>query len=152
MRRLGHIVAGLISLGALVPASAEPGFAVLQLDAGARAAALGQATTALIDPATASSNPAALVSGQSAALSHTEWIGDVRHEHASSTWGSVEGGRYAVEMLLSHTGDLERRTGPTAQPLGQFGIYEWTAGVAWSRPVLWLISSAAREDRQNTVR
>lgn len=130
-----YFVAGLITLGVLVPAIADPGFAVLQLSAGARAAALGQATTALIDPAAASSNPAALGSGQATALSHTEWIGDVRHEHASTTWGSVEGSRYAVEMLLSHVGDLERRLGPTAQPTGQFGVYEWTAGLAWSRPL-----------------
>ena len=112
-----------------------PGFAVLQLDAGARASALGQATTALVDPLAAAVNPAALVGGRAAALSHTEWIGDIRHEHASTMWGRDDGSRYAAEVLLSHTGDLERRLGPTTQSLGQFGVYEWTAAVAWSRPV-----------------
>lgn len=118
-----------------MPVAAEPGLAVLQLAAGARAAALGQATTALVDATAAASNPAALGAGRATALSHTQWIGGIRHEHASTTWGSVDGGRYGVELLLSHAGDLQRRMGPTEQSLGVFGVYEWTAAVAWSRPL-----------------
>jgi hypothetical protein len=126
-----------VTLGILLsalPATAAPGFAFLQLGAGARAAALGEATTALVDPQASSANPAALVTGRSAAFSHTEWVRDIRHEHAASTWGG-EGGTYAFDVLLSHAGDLERRVGPTSQSLGEFGVYEWTAGIAWARPL-----------------
>lgn len=126
-----------VVMGALLsalPAVAGPGFAFLQLGAGARAAALGDATTALVDPQAAAANPAALLPGRSAAFSHTEWVGDIRHEHATSTWGD-EGGTYAVDVRLSHAGDLERRVGPTSRSLGEFGVYEWTAGITLARPL-----------------
>jgi hypothetical protein len=130
-----RVLLTLASLAIALPATAEPGFAILQLGASARAAALAEATTALVDAAAAATNPAALPSGRSVALSHTEWIGDIRHEHASTTWGKPEGSAYAVDVLLSHTGGLERRLGPTSQPLGEFGVYEWTAGLSWARPL-----------------
>lgn len=119
----------------VLPAIADPGFPVLQLGAGARAAALGQATTALVDSEAAAANPAALLAGRSTALSHTEWIGDVRHERASTSWGETGSSAYSVDVLLSHTGGLERRVGPTIEPLGEFGVYEWTAGLSWARPL-----------------
>lgn len=115
--------------------AAEPGFAVLQSGAGARAAALGDATTALMDAAGAATNPAALPPGTTSTISHTEWIADIRHEHISAGWGTEDGNRYAVGVLLSHSGGLERRLGPSIEPLGDFGVYEWTADAAWSRPL-----------------
>ena len=39
----------------------------------------------------------------------------------------------ALSARLSHSDGLERRTGATLEPLGEFGVYEWTAGAAWSR-------------------
>jgi hypothetical protein len=136
MRRCVPICSALLTaLVGTLPASADPGFAILQLGVGARAAALGEATTALVDAQASASNPAAVGGGRSAALSHTEWIGDVRHEHAVTTWGSHDSDAFAADVLLSHAGDLERRLGPTSQPLGEFGVYEWTAGASWSRPL-----------------
>lgn len=134
LRNWGAIVLVAVALGA-TSTGAEPGFGVLQLGAGARAAALGDATTALADAGGAASNPAALPAGSSTSVSHTEWVGDIRHEHATTNWGDIDGSRFALGVLLSHAGNLERRLGPSVQSLGDFGVYEWTAGLAWSRPI-----------------
>jgi hypothetical protein len=128
-------VALLAAAAVLLPAAAsaaDPGFAFLRLGAGARAAGLAEATTALRDAAAATTNPAALTDGRAVSLSHTEWIGDVRHEHAATTW-ALAGGTAAADVRLSHAGGLERRTGPSTDPTGEFGVYEWTAGLAFSR-------------------
>ena len=127
----------LIAAGACWPpagAAADSGLGFLRQGAGARSAALGGAATALSDPSAASLNPAALAEGRSTVLSHTEWIGGMRHEQAAALWTGPAGGVAALDARLAHAGGLERRTGPTRDPLGDFGIYEWTAGAAWSRP------------------
>ena len=113
---------------------ADTGLGFLRQDAGARSAALGGAATALVDPSAASLNPAALAPGASAVLSHTEWIGGMRHEQAAALWARAAGDVLALDVRLAHVGGLERRLGPTRDPLGEFGLYEWTAGAAWSRP------------------
>lgn len=113
---------------------AGTGLGFLRQDAGARSAALGGAATALGDASAASLNPAALAPGASAVLSHTEWIGGMRHEQAAALWTGAAGDVLAVDVRLAHAGGLERRLGPTRDPLGEFGLYEWTAGAAWSRP------------------
>ena len=113
---------------------ADSGLGFLRQGAGARAAALGGAATALSDPAAASLNPAALAPVRSAVLSHTEWIGGMRHEQAAVLWPRAAGDVLALDVRMAHAGGLERRLGPTREPLGEFGLYEWTAGAAWSRP------------------
>lgn len=126
------LVVGLWLLaGAAV--DADSGLDFLRLGAGARAAAMAEATTAVVGPQSASLNPAALSRRRSTALSHTEWVGDVRHEHAATTWSRGADQVLAVDVRLAHAGQLERRVGPSQDPLGDFGVYEWTAGAAWSR-------------------
>ena len=127
----------LIALGVCwlpAGAAADSGLGFLRQGAGARSAALAGAATALSDPSAASLNPAALAEGRSMVLSHTEWIGGMRHEQAGALWTGAAGGVVALDARLAHAGGLERRTGPTRDPLGEFGLYEWTAGAAWSRP------------------
>lgn len=129
----------VITLAVLVwstMAGADAGLAFLRFGAGARAAALADATTALTGPQAGAANPAALLcAGRAAALSHTEWIGDIRHEHAASVWTRNDD-VLALDLRLAHAGDLQRRVGPSAEPLGEFGVYEWTAGLAVARPLL----------------
>ena len=114
--------------------AADSGLGFLREGAGARSAALAGAATALSDPSAASLNPAALAEERSTVLSHTEWIGGMRHEQAASLWTSGAGDVVALDVRLAHAGGLERRLGPSRDPLGEFGLYEWTAGAAWSRP------------------
>ena len=113
---------------------AESGLGFLRQGAGARSAALGGAGAALSDPSAASLNPAALAPARSAVLSHGEWIGGMRHEQAAVLWTRAAGDVVALDVRLAHAGGLERRVGPSRDPLGEFGLYEWTAGAAWSRP------------------
>lgn len=129
MRRLLLV----ICLGVVTTShAADPGFAFLRLAAGARAAAMGDATTALTGAESAAANPAALPDGRAGTLSHTEWIGDIRHEHGATSWPAL-GGALAADVRVSHTGDLERRVGPSTDPVGSFGVYEWTAGLTYRR-------------------
>lgn len=127
----------LIAVGACwQPAglAADSGLGFLREGAGARSAALAGAAAALSDPSAASLNPAALAEGSSMVLSHTEWIGGMRHEQAAALWTRGGGDVVALDVRLAHAGGLERRVGPSRDPLGEFGLYEWTAGAAWSRP------------------
>lgn len=120
----------LLSAG---PTLASPGFAFLRLGEGARDAALGQATVALPSYTADAANPAALVTGQQAVtFSHTEWIEQIRHEYVGALFSRGHD-VLALSARLSHSDGLERRTGATLEPLGEFGVYEWTAGAAWSR-------------------
>ena len=112
---------------------ADSGLGFLRQGAGARSAALGGAGAALFDPSAASLNPAALEPARSV-LTHGEWIGGMRHEQAAVLWRRAAGDVVALDVRLAHAGGLERRVGPSRDPLGKFGLYEWTAGAAWSRP------------------
>lgn len=142
------LTAGLVAGGPRAIGAAA-GFPILRLAAGARAAALAEATTAIADAEAA--NPAALAPGRAVALSHGTWIAQVRHEHAATSWGLGAQGVAAVDLLVSHSGGLEHRTGPSATALGEFGVYEWTAGLAMAhdlRPDL-RAGVAARYVRQS---
>ncbi len=113
-------------------ADASTGFAFLRLGEGARDAALGEATVALTSHTADAANPAALAPAlQAVTLSHTEWIEQIRHEYIGTLW-SMGDDVIALSARLSHSDGLERRVGPTRDSLGDFGVYEWTAGAAWS--------------------
>lgn len=116
------------------PVSAATGFSVLRLTSGSRTSGMGDAGAALADGDAFSVNPAALlVAGRGAfGLTHSEWIEEIRHEYLTAAYRS---GRNVVglQFQLFHAGGLERRVGPSAEPLGEFGVYEWSLGAAWSR-------------------
>jgi hypothetical protein len=122
----------LAALLALLPAPAradDPGLTVLnflklELGAGSRAAALGEAYTAVVDDATATYwNPAGLLGIQrnDALGSHNEWIQDLRHEFVSF---GAHRGRHAVGLsfLGLYTDDIEEREAETGEFLGHFGF------------------------------
>lgn len=129
--------AGLaVTLAGAPPATALPGLPFLQLSSGARSAAMGGAAVALADPEALYHNPAAIPLGASAAaFSHTEWIQDIRHDYV--TLSRATGDRaLALGLQLSQATDLEFRTGPSNEALGDFGVYEGVLtlgyGHAWS--------------------
>ena len=126
-------ILAVVTLIAASPVAAAPGFAFLRLGEGARDAALGEASVALSSYTADAANPAALATGQQAVtFSHTEWIEQIRHEYVGALFHRGDD-VVAVSARLSHSDDLERRTGATLEPEGKFGVYEWTAGAAWSR-------------------
>lgn len=125
----------LLLLGLLLaaPLWARSGMTYLQLPAGARAAALAEAGVALPDQDALTANPAALQSaGRTLGMSHSEWVQDIRHEYLTLLWGGDQR-VLGVSLQLSHTGQLEHRTGPSAEPLGEFGVYEGAFSLAYAR-------------------
>lgn len=123
----------LLCLCLASPLWARSGMVYLQLPAGARGAALAEAGVALPDEDALSANPAALQSAsRTLGLSHSEWVQDIRHEYLTLLWG--RGQRVlGLAFQLSHTGQLEHRTGPSADPLGEFGVYEGALNLAYAR-------------------
>ena len=112
-------------------ASHAAGLPSLRLSGGARAQALAEAATAL--PDAQALNPAALQThGKSAAFSHGAWIQDISQDYLHLTWTRGQG-VWGLSGQLWQTDDLERRTGPSAEPLGRFGVYEGAAGVSYAR-------------------
>lgn len=127
------MVGCLIAAHSVSPALAAPGLAFLRLGEGARDAALGEASVALVSYTADAANPAALAMRQRAVtFSHTAWIEQIQHEYVSALFSRGDD-VLAISARLSHSDGLERRTSATSEPLGEFGIYEWTAGAAWSR-------------------
>ena len=107
------------------------GLPSLRLSGGARAQALAEAATAL--PDAQALNPAALQThGKSAAFSHGAWIQDISQDYLHLTWTRGQG-VWGLSGQLWQTDDLERRTGPSAEPLGRFGVYEGAAGLSYAR-------------------
>ncbi len=112
-------------------ASHAAGLPSLRLSGGARAQALAEAATAL--PDAQALNPAALQThGKSAAFSHGAWIQDISQDYLHLTWTRGQG-VWGLSDQLWQTDDLERRTGPSAEPLGRFGVYEGAAGLSYAR-------------------
>ncbi|MEW6749932.1 MAG: PorV/PorQ family protein [Candidatus Latescibacterota bacterium] len=127
----------LVSLAlGLLPAAAgaQSGLPFLRLGAGARSAGLAEAGVALPDVDAAASNPAALQARDRRVLSlaHTAWIQDIRHDHLGVLFSGPRQA-WAITGQLAQAEDLERRTGPTAQPLGTFGVYEGVLALSHAR-------------------
>ena len=127
----------LVSLGLFHPARAATGLPFLRLSSGARATALAEAVIAVPSAEAISYNPAALrARGRSAGFTHSEWIQGIRHEYLSVVFGK-QSGALGMAAQISQARSLEFRTGPTAEPLGEFGVYEGAVNLAyahlWSR-------------------
>ena len=128
------LLAVLLLLSALVHrASASVGLPFLRLSPGARGAALAEAVAALRDVEAAAANPAALqaLNQRSIGLAHSFWIQGIHYDYLSlaintgqSTWG--------LAAQVSQADGLERRTGPTGEPQGVFGVYDGALSLTWA--------------------
>ena len=125
----------LLFLLLLGRATADPGLPFLRLGAGARGAALAEAETALPSAEAAAVNPAALrVRRQrSIGLAHSAWIQDIRHDYLSLAF-AAEQATWGLAFQLSQAADLERRVGPSTEPLGVFGVYAGALSLTYARP------------------
>lgn len=108
------------------------GFPSLRLSGAARPAAMADLSTALTGPAAA--NPAALSAATERAyiFSHNAWIEGIDQQHlhivqqrAHSAW--------ALRAQVWQADGLEQRSGPSSEPLGEFGVYDLAAGIAYAR-------------------
>lgn len=121
----------LIALLTLPTALAAVGLPALRQGGGARAAGLAGAETALF--AVQALNPAARQSrGRSVAFNHQASIQQIRQNHLHLTQARGRG-TWGLSAQLWQANDLERRTGPSAEPLGHFGVYEGAVGLSYAR-------------------
>ncbi len=127
-------LAGALVLARTATAGVGGGLPELCGSSGARGSALADATVSLRDLDAASANPAALaVSGRhSVAVSHTVWVQGTRLTHAALA-GRRGQTDWGVAAQFFAAGDLERRTGPTAAPLGTFGLYDAALSASLAR-------------------
>ena len=129
-----YCIFALFLIGSPIILSAQTGFGGLQMSRGARTAAMADIGTALISSET--KNPAALPigNGKSYTFSHTSWIQGIQQENLhliykrpSQSWG------FHARNWRSE--DLDYRVGPSEEPLGTFGIYEFTFGLSHVRNI-----------------
>jgi len=122
-RTLGVLAATLVFVTAgRTPAAT--GLPELRLNSGARGTALADAMAAVRDVDGASANPATMIAseGHSVGFSQTAWIQDMQISQLTVTGRRGEA-VWGFSAELSRVDGLERRTGPTVQPLGEFGVY-----------------------------
>lgn len=113
------------------------GLSFLKLGVGARAIGLGDAYVALGgDASSIYWNPAGTVSVENidAMLMHSEWFEGIRYEFAG---GVKSDGRQAfgVGIVGLYMDDLERREGPTSEPIGHFGVFDFALTGSYARRV-----------------
>ena len=122
----------LVALLTLPTVLAAAGLPALRQGGGARAAALANAGTALF--AAQALNPAARQSRgrRSVAFNHQASIQHIRQNHLHLTQARGRG-TWGLAAQLWQANDLERRTGPSTEPLGHFGVYEGAVGLTYAR-------------------
>jgi len=125
----------MLAGAAVVRGQWESGFAVLQIGAGARASAMGEAFTAVPGDAAASFwNPAgaAAVTSFQAHLAHNEWIQDVSHDAAAVLFPArlLNFGLHAVVVTVP---GIEQRLYPTEDPLSTFSAHDVVIGATLAR-------------------
>ncbi|MBD3367477.1 MAG: PorV/PorQ family protein [Candidatus Eisenbacteria bacterium] len=137
MKRTALVLAALIVIAAGT-AHAEDGttgLAFLKLGVGARAIGMGDAHAAVGgDASSIYWNPAGSVSVENidVLLMHSEWFEGIRYEYA----GAVKSdGRQAfgLGVVGLYVNDLERREGPTSEPLGDFGVFDMALTGTYAR-------------------
>jgi hypothetical protein len=111
------------------------GLAFLKLGVGARAIAMGDAYTAVGgDAASIYWNPAGTVSvdGTDVGLMHAEWFQGIRYEFVGAVRSDGSQG-FGLSVVGLYMDDLERREGPTSEPIGHFGVFDFAFTGNYSR-------------------
>ena len=115
----------------------EAGFVLLREGIGPRAAAMGEAYTAVVGDQTAAYwNPAgvAALGGRDFLLTHHRSFEGIQQTYAGWAYGSGSRG-VALSLAVHSAGGLEARTGPSAEPLGTFNVYEVNGGLSYAQRI-----------------
>jgi len=113
------------------------GFVLLREGVGARAAAMGEAQTAVVGDQTASFwNPAgvAAMRGKDFVLAHHRSLQGINQGYGGWAYGNEKRG-LALSLGIYGTGGLEARRGPTAEPAGTFSVYDLNAGLSYAQRI-----------------
>jgi hypothetical protein len=117
------------------PSARQTGFVLLQEGVGARAAGMGEAYTAVVgDQTSAFWNPAgvAALQGKDFVLMHHSSFQGIKQGYGGWAYGNEKRG-LALSLNICGVGGLEGRTGPTADPLGTFSLYDLDAGMSYAQ-------------------
>ncbi len=111
------------------------GLAFLKLGVGARAIGVGDAYVAVAgDASSVYWNPAGIVAVDNVdvLLMHSEWFEGIRYEFVG---GAKSDGvqAYGVGIVGLYMDDLEKREGPTAEPIGHFGVFDFAVTGTYAR-------------------
>jgi hypothetical protein len=113
------------------------GLAFLKVGVGAQAVGMSEAYTAAADDAFALYwNPAGIagVDGVDLGLMHAEWFQDVRLEYLGVVMGRHRDA-FGLSFAFNTTGEIERRDGPSAEPLGTFDAHDLAWGFSYARRI-----------------
>lgn len=135
---LGCLAAVLFTGAAGAATSAQKaGFVLLREGVGARAEAMGEAYTAVSGDQTAAFwNPAgvATMAGKDFVLAHNQSFLGIQQTYAGWAYGNGRRG-LALSAGVHSVGGLETRTGPSAEPLGTFDLYDLYAGLSYAQRI-----------------
>ena len=134
----GIFIATCCLFSAEASASAHKvGFVLLREGVGARAAAMGEAQTAVVGEQTAAFwNPAgvAAMQGKHFILAHHRSFQGIRQGYGGWAYGNDRRG-LALSLGVYGAGGLEARREPTATPAGTFSVYDLNAGLSYAQKI-----------------
>ena len=113
------------------------GLSFLKLGIGARPTGMGEAFTSISgDIFSLYWNPAGVArhTGTEFAFMHNQWFQDVSLEYAALAF-SYKKNVFGLSLTLSQVANLERREGPTENPISYFDEHDLSLGFSWSRKI-----------------
>lgn len=132
------VVYSSAALGASIPDKAgTSGLSFLKLGIGARPAGMGEAFTSISgDIFSLYWNPAGVArhAGTEFAFMHNQWFQDMSLEYAAFCFGYKKN-VFGLSLTLSQVANLERREGPTENPISYFDEHDLSLGFSWSRKI-----------------
>ncbi len=115
----------------------KAGFVLLREGVGARAAAMGEAQTAVVGEQTAAFwNPAgvAAMQGKHFLLAHHRSFQGIKQGYGGWAYGNDRRG-LALSLGVYGAGGLEARREPTATPAGTFSVYDLSVGLSYAQKI-----------------
>jgi hypothetical protein len=136
-------VAGLLMLSTFAATEANSksdksgtsALSFLKFGTDARAAGMGEAFVSFSDGVTAPFwNPASIsgAEGTQISLTHSQWFQDVTAEHFSSAFRAGNNA-FGLSLSLGKVPDIERREGPTTEPLALFDAHDMVLSLSYAR-------------------
>ena len=128
------VLAALVGSRAFAAEPGETGLAFLKIGVGARAAAMGEAYSAVAqDPTATYWNPAGIANtlGNEVHATHSEWISDVRYEYVAAVHG-LKGQAIGLHAALLHMGELQGRD-DSGNFTESFHAYDFSTGATFAR-------------------
>ena len=113
------------------------GLSFLKVGAGARAVGMGEAYSAVaLDASATYWNPAGLAAQEKSefAFTHNKWLQEINNEFAAVSF-HIKSHAFGISVMTQNIGGIERRTGPSEEPIGEFNAHNVMAGISYARHI-----------------